>query len=135
MQSPLFAFNEQQTQDRWSLQNQQMLRVGLEGHDDVLARKGSMVAYQGRVEFDAEFQSSGASRARAHTGEGLDLMRCHGQGTVYLANLRGYHKTAELAANPRVELCYLDDRHDQVRITGTAESYRRRGQEYRRYIK
>ena len=40
---------------------------------------------------------------------------------VYVANLRGYHKTAEIAANPRVELCYLDDHHDQVRITGVAE--------------
>src|SRR5438309_11168104 len=41
--------------------------------------------------------------------------------TVYVANLRGYHKTAEIAANPKVELCYLDDKHDQVRITGVAE--------------
>lgn len=41
--------------------------------------------------------------------------------TVYFGNLRGYHKTQEIAANPRVELCYLDDRHDQVRLTGTAE--------------
>jgi len=41
--------------------------------------------------------------------------------TVYVANLRGYHKTAEIAANPKVELCYLDDHHDQVRITGFAE--------------
>jgi general stress protein 26 len=41
--------------------------------------------------------------------------------TVYVANLRGYHKTAEIEANPRVELGYLDDRHDQVRITGVAE--------------
>jgi general stress protein 26 len=41
--------------------------------------------------------------------------------TVYVANLRGYHKTVEIAANPKVELCYLDDHHDQVRITGTAE--------------
>ncbi len=41
--------------------------------------------------------------------------------TVYVANLRGYHKTGEIAANPKVELCYLDDRHDQVRITGVAE--------------
>ena len=41
--------------------------------------------------------------------------------TAYVANLRSYHKTAEIAANPRVELCYLDDRHDQVRITGVAE--------------
>lgn len=41
--------------------------------------------------------------------------------TVYVANLRSYHKTAEIANNPKVELCYLDDRHDQVRITGVAE--------------
>ncbi|TLS39499.1 AIM24 family protein [Streptomyces montanus] len=87
MQSPLFAYNEQQTQERYSLQNKQMLRVVLEGHDDILARKGTMVAYQGLVEFDAEYQNSSQQRSRAHTGEGLDLMRCHGQGNVYLANL------------------------------------------------
>ena len=41
--------------------------------------------------------------------------------TVYVANLRMYHKTVEIAANPKVELCYLDDHHDQVRITGIAD--------------
>jgi general stress protein 26 len=41
--------------------------------------------------------------------------------TVYVANLRSYHKTMEIAANPKVELCYLSDHHDQVRITGVAE--------------
>jgi general stress protein 26 len=41
--------------------------------------------------------------------------------TVYVANLRSYHKTVEIAANPRVELCYLDDHHDQVRLTGVAD--------------
>src|SRR6187399_1878134 len=41
--------------------------------------------------------------------------------TVFVANLRRYGKTAELAANPQCELCYLDDAHDQVRITGVAE--------------
>lgn len=41
--------------------------------------------------------------------------------TVYVANLRSYHKTAEIAANPKVELCYLDEHHNQVRITGIAE--------------
>jgi uncharacterized protein (AIM24 family) len=87
MQSSLFAHNDQQTQERYSLQNPQLLRVVLESHDDLLARKGSMVAYQGLVEFDAEYQHGGRQRARAYTGEGLDLMRCHGQGTVYLANL------------------------------------------------
>lgn len=41
--------------------------------------------------------------------------------TVYVANLRRYGKTAEIAANPKVELCYLDDQHNQVRLTGRAE--------------
>lgn len=40
---------------------------------------------------------------------------------VYVANLRSYHKTAEIAKEPRVELCYLSGSHDQVRITGVAE--------------
>ena len=39
---------------------------------------------------------------------------------VYVANLRHYNKTREIAANPKVELCYCDDNHDQVRITGVA---------------
>lgn len=41
--------------------------------------------------------------------------------TVYVANLRSYGKTAEIAANPKVELCYVDDEHNQVRITAEAE--------------
>jgi general stress protein 26 len=41
--------------------------------------------------------------------------------TIYVANLRSYGKTHEIAANPKVELCYLDAEHDQVRITGRAE--------------
>ena len=41
--------------------------------------------------------------------------------TIYVANLRAYHKTAEIAANPKVELCYMNAGHDQVRISGRAE--------------
>jgi general stress protein 26 len=41
--------------------------------------------------------------------------------TIYVANLRSYHKTVEIAANPKVELCYMDSGHNQVRITGVAE--------------
>ncbi|MFD9503644.1 AIM24 family protein [Streptomyces sp. NPDC060035] len=90
MQSPLFSYTEQQSQDRYTVQNPQLLRVSLTGHDDVLARKGAMVAYQGLMEFDGEYQSQGQRSARRNTGEGLDLMRCSGQGTVYLANLAQY---------------------------------------------
>src|SRR3954463_5022243 len=41
--------------------------------------------------------------------------------TIYVANLRSYGKTHEIAANHKVELCYLNDSHDQVRITGVAD--------------
>jgi len=41
--------------------------------------------------------------------------------TIYVANLRLYHKTAEIAANPKVELCYMDAGHNQVRLSGLAE--------------
>ncbi|MBB1242797.1 AIM24 family protein [Streptomyces durbertensis] len=87
MQSPLFAHTEVQTQDRYALQNDKMLRVALTGHEDVLARKGSMVAYQGMIEFDGEYQSPSQRHAQHMTGEVLDLMRCSGQGVVYFANL------------------------------------------------
>jgi len=40
--------------------------------------------------------------------------------TVYVANLKSYRKTQEIAANPKVELCYMDEGHNQVRLTGVA---------------
>lgn len=42
--------------------------------------------------------------------------------TVWVASLRSSGKTAEIAAHPQVELCYVNVDHDQVRITGRAES-------------
>ena len=41
--------------------------------------------------------------------------------TVYVASLRSSHKTGELERYAKIELCYMSERHDQVRITGTAE--------------
>jgi uncharacterized pyridoxamine 5'-phosphate oxidase family protein len=40
---------------------------------------------------------------------------------VFIANLKSYGKTQEIALNNRVELCYLDPDHNQVRITAQAE--------------
>ncbi|MBL8213007.1 MAG: pyridoxamine 5'-phosphate oxidase family protein [Bryobacterales bacterium] len=40
--------------------------------------------------------------------------------TVYVASLRSSHKTGEIGAAGKVELCYLTSDHDQVRITGVA---------------
>ncbi len=40
--------------------------------------------------------------------------------TIFIASMLSSGKTAELEANERVELCYLSEDHDQVRITGPA---------------
>lgn len=65
-------------------QNRKMLRVRL--GEPFMARQGSMVAYQGNVDF--AFEGGGASKfiKKALTGEGLPLMRCQGQGDVFLAD-------------------------------------------------
>ena len=65
-------------------QNSKLLRVRL--GEPFMARQGSMVAYQGNVDFS--FEGGGASKflKKALTGEGLPLMRCQGQGDVFLAN-------------------------------------------------
>ncbi|MQY13579.1 hypothetical protein SRB5_37270 [Streptomyces sp. RB5] len=96
MQSPLFAFTENQSQERYALQNAQMLRCYLDGQNDLLARKGSMVAYQGMVDFDGEYQGQARRNRQRRAGEGLELMRCSGQGTVYLANLAQYLHVVEV---------------------------------------
>jgi uncharacterized protein (AIM24 family) len=65
-------------------QNSKLLRVRL--GEPFMARQGSMVAYQGNVDFS--FEGGGASKflKKALTGEGLPLMRCQGQGDVFLAD-------------------------------------------------
>lgn len=70
--------------DAVSNQNSKMLRVRV--GEPFMARQGSMVAYQGAVQFD--YQGGGAAKfiKKAVTGEGLSLMRVAGQGDVFLAN-------------------------------------------------
>jgi len=41
--------------------------------------------------------------------------------TVYVASMRSSGKTGELERNRKVELCYMNEGHDQVRISGAAE--------------
>ncbi|WP_299053113.1 AIM24 family protein [uncultured Nocardioides sp.] len=91
MRSDLFAREnlEVQSQERWTLQNPQMLRVGL--GPDVLATKGSMVAYQGQVQFHHEKSGSlGKLAKKVLTSENVSLMRVSGQGEVFFADEAGY---------------------------------------------
>jgi uncharacterized protein (AIM24 family) len=91
MRSDLFEQGnlEQQSQDRFVLQNSQMLRVSL--GPDVLATKGTMVAFQGTVRFDHEKTGGLAKLAKKIvSSEDVSLMRVSGQGEVFFADQAGY---------------------------------------------
>jgi uncharacterized protein (AIM24 family) len=86
VRSELFGGNLEATSgEAFALQNSRMLRVALDG--EVLARQGTMIAFQGQVDF--EYQGSGGigrMLKKAVTGEGVPLMRCRGKGDLFLAN-------------------------------------------------
>ncbi|HXV92576.1 MAG TPA: AIM24 family protein [Pseudonocardia sp.] len=87
MRSSLFdqQHAEAPSDQRFALQSSKMLKVVL--GPDLLALKGSMVAYQGRVEFHHEGAGSmGKLMKRIVTSEDTPLMRVSGQGEVFFAN-------------------------------------------------
>ncbi|WP_031170764.1 AIM24 family protein [Streptosporangium roseum] len=86
MRSSFFGNLDQgQFPGHFALQTPKMLRVQLNG--EVLARQGSMVAFQGQMDFDYE-GSGGVGRflKKMVTGEGAPLMRVRGQGALFVAN-------------------------------------------------
>ena len=78
-------YSEVAATGRAVLQNSKMLKVTL--GEPVLARQGAMVAFQGQVDFDHEGAGGvGKFLKKAATGEGVQLMRCTGQGEVFFAS-------------------------------------------------
>ncbi len=71
----------------FQLQNDRMLKVDLRGTGGFFfARQGSMVAYQGDVDFAYEGSGGlGKMFKKAFTGEGMSLMKVSGSGDVFLA--------------------------------------------------
>ncbi|MGW1543195.1 TerD family protein [Streptomyces sp. NPDC002309] len=82
----LQQFKETPTGQRWTQQNKKLVRVDLGiGGQPVLARQGSMVLYQGKVEFSYKGAGFSGRIAGSATGQEMQLMRCTGQGQVFLA--------------------------------------------------
>jgi uncharacterized protein (AIM24 family) len=79
-------YQENQTQDPFALQNKKLLKINM-AYGEVWARTGSMVAYQGDVRFE-NAGSGGLDKLLKSklTGEGVDMMRCTGQGELFVAN-------------------------------------------------
>ncbi|MEU6525348.1 TerD family protein [Streptomyces sp. NPDC046924] len=82
----LQTFKETPTGQRWTQQNQKLVRVDLGiGGQPVLARQGSMVLYQGKVDFSYKGAGFTGRLVGNATGQEMQLMRCTGQGQVFLA--------------------------------------------------
>ncbi|OQR60536.1 stress protein [Streptomyces maremycinicus] len=82
----LQQFKETPTGQRWTQQNRKLVRVdlGMDGQP-VLARQGSMVLYQGKVDFSYKGAGFAGRIVGNATGQEMQLMRCTGQGQVFLA--------------------------------------------------
>jgi len=82
----LQQFKETPTGQRWTQQNKKLVRVDLGiGGQPVLARQGSMVLYQGKVDFSYKGAGFAGRLVGNATGQEMQLMRCTGQGQVFLA--------------------------------------------------
>jgi uncharacterized protein (AIM24 family) len=85
MRSDLFGTHLETTATAGiTIQNAHMVRAAVSG--ELMARQGSMVAYQGDIDFRYQGNGIGRRIKSAVTGEGLPLMRCVGQGDVFLAH-------------------------------------------------
>ncbi|NLG23607.1 MAG: AIM24 family protein, partial [Actinomycetales bacterium] len=98
---------ENQATDPFVQQNKKLLKVSM-AYGPVWARTGSMVAYQGRINFKNK-GSGGLNKMlkSAMTGEGVDLMECTGEGELFLA-----HDAAD------IQIFYLEN--DSVSVNGNS---------------
>jgi uncharacterized protein (AIM24 family) len=104
LRTDLGAYLETTATEAFSLQNSRLLRVRLQ-EGSILAKAGSMVAYQGQVAFEHQGGGMGRMLKKAMTGEGQRLMSMSGSGEVFLAD------TAQ-----KVHLLYLEN--ESITVNG-----------------
>jgi uncharacterized protein (AIM24 family) len=108
MHSTLFAHVPVESTGRYTLQNPQLLKTDVtQGSSPVLARQGAMVAFEGQVEFDSQYRNRSWRNVERMTGERLELMRCKGNGVVYLANLAQHLHIMEVGRGLTVDSSYV----------------------------
>ncbi|MFI5802362.1 TerD family protein [Streptomyces sp. NPDC051561] len=97
LQSALQKYRELPTGQRWTPQNGQLMRVDLGNNGTpVLARQGSMVMYQGKVDFSYKGAGFAGRIVGNATGQEMQLMRCTGQGQVFFAENAAHLHPIEL---------------------------------------
>ncbi|WP_254068614.1 AIM24 family protein, partial [Streptomyces sp. TM32] len=93
----LDKYKEAPTGQRWTPQNSKLIRVdlGVDGQP-VLARQGSMVLHQGKVDFGYKGAGFRGRIVGNATGQEMQLMRCTGQGQVFFAENSAHVHPIEL---------------------------------------
>jgi stress response protein SCP2/uncharacterized protein (AIM24 family) len=93
----LQQFKETPNGQRWMPQNGKLIRADLGiGGQPVLARQGSMVLYQGKVDFGYKGAGFAGRIVGNATGQEMQLMRCTGQGQVFFAENSAHLHPVEL---------------------------------------
>jgi uncharacterized protein (AIM24 family) len=85
LNTALDQYREVETGEAFTLQGPRLLKVEL-AETSVIAKNGSMVAYQGDVSFERKGGGLGRFVKKAATGESLTLMEATGSGELFLAN-------------------------------------------------
>lgn len=100
-------YRETGSADPFALQNKKLLKIQMQ-YGPVWAKTGSMVAYQGDVRFE-NTGSGGLDKLIKSklTGEGVDLMKCTGNGELFVADLAA-----------EVQVMYLDN--DMLSVNGAS---------------
>ncbi|RBM11901.1 AIM24 family protein [Streptomyces sp. PT12] len=63
-----------------------MARIAMQSGNDLFARTGSMVAYEGFIQYESNPTALRQAFAGRLTGESVPLMKCTGDGLLYLAD-------------------------------------------------
>lgn len=100
-------FQENPAADPFVLQNKKLLKISMQ-YGPVWALTGSMVAYQGDVHFENTGSGGLDKLLKAKlTGEGVNMMRCTGQGELFVAN-----------DATEIQLMYLEN--DSISVNGAS---------------
>ncbi|MFJ5264049.1 TerD family protein [Streptomyces sp. NPDC088387] len=86
LRAVLTKYAEAPVGDRWTEQNPELVRATLTKGANLLAKQGSMVAYQGDIDFAHKGSGLLGKLTGQLTGQGMALMRCSGDGEVFLAD-------------------------------------------------
>lgn len=98
-------YQETTGQDPFTLQNKKLLKVQMQ-YGPVLARTGSMIAYQGDVRFENQGSGGLSKMVKSKmTGEGVSTMTCSGTGELFLAD-----------SASEIQVFYLEN--DMVSVNG-----------------